>query len=97
MQNIKENLNKLEDFQHDILTKSIRDSVYNEFWEDIFDDYDILKMSMTIIDGHCLKMIITFQELIVEDTLFILEEIIATNKEIPVNWINGLIKPKWKR
>lgn len=95
--NIKENLNKLENFQHYILTKSIRDSVYNEFWEEIFDDYDILKNEYdnyrwTLFENDYYIP----EELIVEDTLFILEEILETNKEIPVNWINGLIKPKWK-
>lgn len=95
--NIKEDLNKLEDFQYDILTKSIRDSVYNEFWEDIFDDYDILKNEYdnyrwTLFENDYYIP----EELAVEDTLFILEEIIETNKEIPVNWLNGLIKPKWK-
>lgn len=95
---IKENLNKLEDFQHDILTKSIRDSVYNEFWTEIFEDYDILKKEydnyrwILFENDYYIP-----EELIVEDILFTLEEIIETNKEIPVNWINSIIKPKWKK
>ncbi len=95
---IKESLNKLEDFQYDILTRSIRDNVYNEFWAEIFEDYDILKNEYddyrwTLFENDYYIP----EELIVEDTLFILEEIIDTNKEVPVNWINSITKPKWKK
>ena len=96
--NIKEDFNKLEDFQYDILTKSINDSVYNEFWEQIFENYDILKVEY---DNY---RRILFEndyyipkELVVEETIFTLEEIIETKKEIPVNWISRIAKPKWKK
>lgn len=95
---IEESLNKLKGFQQDILGKSIRDNVYQEFWTEIFEDYNILK------DEYDNYRRILFKndyyiprELITQDTLFILEEIIDTNKEIPINWINGITKPRWKK
>ena len=95
---IKRSLNKLEDCQCYILTKSIRDTVYFDFWEEVINEYDKLK------DNYGDYMRILFEnnydipdELIVEDTLSILDEIINTNKEVPVSWVYALTRPKWKK
>lgn len=95
---IKDHLNKLEDFQRNILFKSIIDTIYTEFWAEIFEEHDILK------NEYKEYRLILFEndyyipeELIVEDTLFTLDEIIDSNKEIPVNWISSLMRPKWKK
>jgi len=87
-----------EEFQYAIIHKVINDSVYKTFWDNIFDDFDeLLTQYEEWRKIHFEDEIDLPVELIKEETLTILDEIIKSNKEIPVSGINSLIKPKWKK
>jgi len=97
-ENIRGNLKDLDGFQLYIMAKGITDSVYVELWGETFEDYDALesryaeyKKTRFRNDYHIPE------ELVNADTLLILDEIINTNKEVPVNKLASLIRPKWKR
>lgn len=95
---VKKSLDKLEYIQCDILNKSIRDKLYISFWNEVFKDYDKLKNKQ----GECRKILFENdyyipEELVVEDTISILDEIISTDREVPINPITSLIKPNWKK
>lgn len=94
---IKEDLSQLEDFQYAILSKNIKDKVYIEFWQDVFQGYEDLMIyyqdyRKVLFDNEYNIP----EEIKTEETLQTLKEIINYNKEIPVNFINSILKPKWK-
>lgn len=90
--------NALEDFQYEIINKTITDSVYSSFWEKIFIEFDEL-----LLNYENWRKINFEDELVIPEdlknaeTISFLEEIINTNKEIPVSGLNALTKPKWKK
>jgi len=97
-QKVRNSLNELKAFQSYIMARNIIDSTYIKFWQEIFKDYERLK---NLYEEY---KVIVFKnnyniphDIFNEDTLTILNEIIDTGKEIPVNSIAGLMKPKWKR
>lgn len=86
------------EFQYAIINRVIHDSVYKTFWNKVFDEFDdLLTQYQEWRKIYFEDEIDLPVELINEETLVILDEIIKSNKEIPVSGIALLIKPKWKK
>jgi len=95
---IKESLNKFDDIQCDILSKIIRDEIYVTFWEEVFQKNIRLKNKYEEYRKILFENEYVIPEELIElDTVSILDEIISTDKEVPVNGLNSLLKPKWKK
>ncbi len=88
----------LEEFQYAIINKAINDSLYKAFWDSIFDEFNELFIQYEKWRKIQFEYdIFVSPELMNEETLSILDEILESNREIPVNVINSILKPKWKR
>lgn len=97
-ENIRNSLRELEDFQLDIMARNIADKVHIELWDGIFKSYHTLKLNyeeykkMKFKNDYYIP-----EELMSTDVLSLLNEIISTNKKVPVGVLIGIVKPKWKR
>jgi very-short-patch-repair endonuclease len=93
-----DSLKNMEDYQLSIVERTMKDKVYNTFWSSVFGEFDVLMKTYgeyrKILFENDLKI---SEDLIANETLDILNEIIGSGKEIPVNFIAGLTKPKWKK
>ncbi|NLA24528.1 MAG: hypothetical protein GX879_06140, partial [Bacteroidales bacterium] len=97
-ENIRDSLKKLEDFQLDIMTRNIVDKVYIELWDGIFKSYHTLEFNYEEYKKIKFKNDYYIpEELMNIDVLSLLDEIISTNKKVPVGALAGIVKPKWKR
>lgn len=94
---IKEAIDKLEDYQKYVLVRTIKNNSYEEFWTEVFDEYE----SMMVNEQEYNRIIfknnyLIPEELISEDTIIVLNEIASSGKDKPVSFMSGLMKPKWK-
>lgn len=85
-------------YERSIINKSIADKIYSEFWDEIFNEFDELK-----IEYEEYRKILFYndysipEDIINKETVKILDEIIDTNKSMPINLLVGITKPKWKK
>lgn len=94
---IKNELDKLENFQKSVLIQNIRSNIHKEFWEEIFKEYDSMKREYPEYSRVMFKNnYLIPSELISTSTLSVLEEIINSGKEIPIGFMSSILKPKWK-
>lgn len=96
--NIENELLNMEKIQLLIIEKTINDKLYSKFWVSIDEEFnDLLKgyeeYRKNIFDNEFEIP----ESMITEDSLAILNEIIESNSDIPVNKITGILKPKWKK
>ncbi|WP_164959907.1 AAA domain-containing protein [Clostridium estertheticum] len=95
---IYDDLNSLEEYQLAIIAKTIKDGVYTTLWTIVFKELDELmenyeQYRKILFDNDiCIP-----KQIILEESVVILNEIIDSGKEIPVTFIIGVTKPKWKR
>lgn len=96
----KDLLNEIESFKHlekSIINKTAVDIIYPRLWDDLLIEYDNLVKDYDSIRKIRLEEdFYILDEIINEDTLFILKEILESGKEKPFNKLTCLCKPKWK-
>lgn len=97
-ENLEQELSCMVDYQLNLMGRAIKDRFYGDFWGEILEEFNDL------MEGFSSYRRLLFdndynipRELINNDTINILEEIIATGKEVPVGLITCLTRPKWKR
>lgn len=89
-------LNGFSDLSRFLLTKTVQDDVYSKLWDGIFERFDILFQEFNRLKEVKFEFDFSYSTgLITEGNLTVLNEIIDTGKEIPVNSFSALIKPKW--
>lgn len=88
----------MDEYERAVINKSITDNLYGKFWEEIFNDYNNLKLNyeeyrkISFYNNYDIP-----SEFLSEETLTVLDEIIGTGKTIPINFMVGITKPKWKK
>jgi very-short-patch-repair endonuclease len=98
LRNLIGSINNMSKFEKSIINKSIEDSIYEKFWKEIFDEFEEL-----LLDYKKYRKIEFNNDYKIPNTLFsieainILNEIIDSEKEIPINNIIAIIKPKWRK
>ncbi len=96
--NILDSIDRMSDFERVVVNKNIIDSVYETFWEDVFEAFEEL-----MLNYESYRKLLFYNNYDIPNNLYrteaivILEEIIDSGKEIPVNLMVGLLKPKWKK
>lgn len=95
---VKESMDNMEEFQKRIINQSILDGMYIKFWEDIFNDTEELmgeyESYRKILFENDFDILLDYNN---KENMDLLDQIINNGKEIPVNLITGIIKPKWKK
>lgn len=95
---ILKSIDEMDSTDKAIINKNIVDSMYKVFWEDIFRDYESLSLEyeeyrkITFYNSYTIP-----EELYCEETIITLNDIISSGKDVPVNLITGIVKPKWKK
>src|SRR5690606_19833621 len=98
LRNLIDSINNMSKFEKSIINKSIEDSIYEKYWKEIFDEFEEL-----LLDYKKYRKIEFNNDYKIPNTLFsieainILNEIIDSEKEIPINNIIAIIKPKWRK
>ncbi|VDN47266.1 conserved protein of unknown function [Petrocella atlantisensis] len=93
---LKNEMNGFSEIQKYLLIKTIQDPVYPKLWDGVLTNFDQLYQEFENIKVIKFENDFTYDSSIVtNDNLAILQEVIDTGKEIPVNKLNALFKPKW--
>jgi superfamily I DNA and/or RNA helicase len=98
LRDLIQSINNMSEFEKSIISKSVQDSIYENFWEEIFDEFEEL-----ISDYNEYRRIQFYNEYKIPDNLLsietidILDEIISSEKEIPINNIIAFLRPKWRK
>lgn len=91
-------LKNMETFQSSILNKSLNDSLYITLWNDIFKELDDLMQGY-----EKYRKVIFNNEYEINDNIknnesfIVICEIVESGKDIPVNFLSTVTKPKWKK
>jgi superfamily I DNA and/or RNA helicase/very-short-patch-repair endonuclease len=94
---IEEFLN-FEEFEYRIIEKTFKDSVYNSFWGSVFKEYDELMEEYETWRHIMFENTIEYNDDIEQlNIIEVLDEIISSGKEKPINKINMFFKSKWKK
>ncbi len=95
--NIDHELNSITKFQYALINKTIKDNAYKILWDEILSKLDMLLDRYIEWRKICFEDAINIPaELKNYETVEILNKIIKTNKGVPVNSINSILKPKWR-
>lgn len=93
---LKNELNSFSEIQRYLLTKTIQDPVYPRLWDGVLTNFDQLYKEFENIKVIKFENDFTYgSEIVTIDNLTVLNKIIDTGKETPVNKLNALFKPKW--
>lgn len=93
---LKAELNGFSELQRYLLNKTIQDPVYPKLWDGVLKSFDQLYREFDDIKVIKFDYDFTYDAgLVTSDNLTVLQEIIETGKEVPVNRLNGIIRPKW--
>ena len=94
----RDTISDMDEYEKAVINKNITDPLYGKFWEEIFNDYNNLKLNYEEYRNISFYNNYDFSsELLSEETLTILDDVIRTGKTIPINVIVGITKPKWKK
>lgn len=96
-QNILNDLKDMEPFQQALVSISIKDKVYSSFWTTVFKELSELLEKYEQYRKILFEDNINIEVSISDESITILDEMIDSGKEIPVNLMTRLMKPKWKK
>lgn len=95
---MKKELDEMDDFQKFMINKSFKDEMYINFWKKTMKSYT------SLINGYETYRTILFENnydisksCYNSDTINTLNEIIEKGKEVPVNFLTKISRPKWKK
>lgn len=95
---LKDKLNAMTNYEKQIINKSLKNSNFSGSFKLIKNDYEKLMNSFKtykkIIDEDDYKIPKKYYGI---ETLEVLNEIIESKKEVPINSLSKIIKPKWRQ
>lgn len=95
---VQNSLLDMDEFQLSLVSQSINDKLNINFWTLIFDELDLISTGYEEYRHVLFNNDIEIpKEIIANESLFMINEIIATGKNIPVSGINALTKHKWRK
>jgi superfamily I DNA and/or RNA helicase/very-short-patch-repair endonuclease len=93
---IKDEINGFSNLERFLIKKTIQEPCYESLWENLFNKFDLFYK--TIDEVNKIKYEYDFKyepQLISDENLELLNEIIISGKQNPVNKFSSILKPKW--
>lgn len=91
-------LKKMNVLKKAVLSMCMMDKIYAEFWVEVFEEFDLLKVNYKKYRYLKFENDINIpSELTTVETLLSLDEIIDSGKDNPVGLLSAFRKPKWKK